>query len=74
MYALRMAVGPELFSGLVAVPIAVRGARMLDGHKARSSKALEPFRLHVAAQTQDARSSSPPWDLAPCPPEGGFRA
>ena len=74
MYALRMAVGPELFSGLVAVPIAVRGARMLDGRKAPSHKTLEPFRLHVAAQMHNARPGSPPWDLARCPPEGGFRA
>jgi hypothetical protein len=74
VYVLRMAVGPELFSGLVSVPIAVRGAQMPDGHKALSDKELEPFRLHVAPRTHDARRRLPPWDLARCPPEGGFRA
>ena len=74
MYVLRMAVGPELFSGLMPVPLAVRRALMPDGHKAQSDRALELFRLHVAGREEDARRRLPPWGLARCPPEGGFRA
>jgi len=74
VYLHEMAVGPQLFSGLIPVPAAVRGAETHDSRKAFSDKALERFWPDVAARTHNARSSLPPWDRAGCPPERGFRA